>query len=905
MRLTFGPGLDGPCHPDPLAGRPARAGEATLGPAGLLEVLETRLGLRGRWETPLARTLIYAERLRAADSPQRFYSASFRVDELGTAQTLLAWRDQLVQSGWDGAAAAAASARLRDLAAVETAAAEPLPAGTADRLRAVLATLRGARLDIERIRVAVAPELLPAPWPEVLAALAAAGVAVEPLDRPTASAPGDLGRLQEALRKPAGAARTAKATGDGSLVLLEAPSESEAAALLAQRLSDDPEGWVVLAPTGDDALDRALRARGLPGPGAPVSSPARPALQVLPLAFALRFRPFDPHRALELLLLPRGPLPAFAARRLARALAEAPGIGGRAWQRALESIAEDVRSYKAKNPDAGAADPEERLRSLTERIGFWLEAERHDPVEGIPRAEAMQIVEKVIAWACGHNADGGDVVLSAAAAQAAHLRRLLERTSAPRIPRLTIDRLLDAVTGDGVAAPGAGPQAGHIPVVRHPGALLGPAARLLWWDFTENAATVPHRHPWSAAEWQALARAGVRLPDPAVEWQAAAEAQFVPLLAAARALVLVAPARVRGEPVARHPVWDQVIAVFGDSANRLVVPAEAARADGHNWLGRPLKLDPVPPRLLPAPQRWWHVPGAHLAPRDTESYSSLDPFVNYPFVWVLRYAARLRPGALLDLPDLPRLQGTLAHRLIEEIAADDGLVRSSTEAAVRARIEARLAELLPQEGALLLLPGREPDRERLRDRAGAAAWTLVQAMRQGDWRLEAAEKQFLQAWPAGTFEANPDLLLAARRGKRRAILDVKWSRRSRFWDELGENRALQLAVYGQVVRPAGGGWPDVGFLIVDCAEILAWDGAAFPGATIQSDGNGRLPELWQGFEIAWAWRRDQLAAGKVEVPVEGTDPDGDSKPPEGAMPLAEGYSYRDFAHLTGWRENHE
>ena len=48
MEILFGMALDGGGWPDPVCDRDAVAGEAMLGPAGLLDLLETRLGLGTR-----------------------------------------------------------------------------------------------------------------------------------------------------------------------------------------------------------------------------------------------------------------------------------------------------------------------------------------------------------------------------------------------------------------------------------------------------------------------------------------------------------------------------------------------------------------------------------------------------------------------------------------------------------------------------------------------------------------------------------------------------------------------------------------------------------------------------------------------------------------------------------------
>ncbi len=921
MRILFGPALDGPCFPDLLRGRTGAAGEVVAGPQGFLRLLETRLGLSGSWVDPLTRRLQYALRLRhaAAASGELFFARSLAVDELGSAARLLDWRDQLIAGGWNGRADTGAPARLRDLAAVEAIPSDsPLAAGTAERLHSVLARLAGLAVlptGIRSVELAGDPDDLPPPWREILGALAGAGVLVSRRPDPEVAAKGDLGRLQKALRAGRSAGRSAggaavarpRAQGDGSLVFLTASSETLAADLLARHIAADPSGWVIVDPVGDadDMLDRALRRQGIAATGAAPVSPWRPALLVLPLALALRWRPLDPRRLLEFLLIPGGPVQRFAASRLAGALAEAPGIGGPVWIAALEDLRARAREWKPEpGEEPAATDAAERADALIRRIRDWLEAERYDPEQGIPVEEARAVAARVVAWAQGRHAFRPDPLLPVAAGQAARLRELLGYQAGARIGRLALETLLDAVTRGGAPHPGALTEAGHPAVVHDPGALLAPARRILWWNFTEAADRPPATSPWSRAERTWLAARGVRLVEPAAQWRAYAARNLAPLRLAAESLVLAAPQRVRGEVVSPHPAWDAVAAIFGDGIRALVADADESVRAGVPFLGKPVELEPVPARPLPELRRWWQLPkDVRLAPRDIESFSSLEKFVYHPFHWVLHYPAGLRSSAAGALAADNRLLGTLAHVLIQEVAADPVLVRRGSEDDVRRRVQGRLPALLEQAGALLLQRGFELDCKRLEDRSARAAWLLVQAMRRGGWTLRSAEEEWNGGYFGGKLTGRIDLVLDGSRG-RRGVLDLKWGGRTQRFDDLRDNRALQLAVYGWLVGGDRGSWPDCGFLIIDGGEILASDGEAFPGATPVASAEGSSATLWGRFEKTWKWRARQLAAGRVEVPVEGTSADEQSLAPAGCLNVGEPCPFNDFVNLTGWESDH-
>ena len=138
LNIIFGQDLDGyqSSRPTDLCG------QVTLGPLGLLELLELRLGLRGLRESEAIRVVQFLGALREVDDGQRFYSRSLAMDELAVARTLLGWRDIWVEAGWSGAARPDDSRRLKDLAAVESLCQGRLAPGRADRLKAVAAALR-------------------------------------------------------------------------------------------------------------------------------------------------------------------------------------------------------------------------------------------------------------------------------------------------------------------------------------------------------------------------------------------------------------------------------------------------------------------------------------------------------------------------------------------------------------------------------------------------------------------------------------------------------------------------------------------------------------------------------------------------------------------------------------------
>ncbi|MDH3308700.1 MAG: hypothetical protein OEO77_14450, partial [Acidimicrobiia bacterium] len=323
--------------------RVASAGEAWVGPAGLLSILEACLGLGGPRESAALRAARLVPRVVEVEG---FWSASARHNPLATARTLLRWRDRLWMQGWRGEDLAP---RLGQLAAV-TAGAEP---GFVDRLVAVGGVRARAFGELEALELCEPrAEWAPA-WSTVFGRLEAAGVAVRERAGEPVVAAGDLGRAQGALGGVGGgggegaaglggaaggaevAGAAGRAAGDGSLQLLRPYGPVGAAEEVAAWLGALPElaGTVVIG--GDPVLDRALRDQGLPTAGAGWGRAPSALLQVLPLVLALGWEPADPQRAIELLTLPVCPVPFAVRRRLQDALREWPAVGSEVWDAGL------------------------------------------------------------------------------------------------------------------------------------------------------------------------------------------------------------------------------------------------------------------------------------------------------------------------------------------------------------------------------------------------------------------------------------------------------------------------------------------------------------------------------------------------------------------------------------------
>jgi hypothetical protein len=126
---------------------------------------------------------------------------------------------------------------------------------------------------------------------------------------------------------------------DGSVCIVRAESTLAAGQWLASQARSSPAGdRVFVIGQSGATLDAALAAMDQPLLGASDPSAFRPTLQLLTLSLRLVWEPLDFTALMQFLTHPIGPIRSFARRTLAEKIASFPGIGGAAWQSAMETI---------------------------------------------------------------------------------------------------------------------------------------------------------------------------------------------------------------------------------------------------------------------------------------------------------------------------------------------------------------------------------------------------------------------------------------------------------------------------------------------------------------------------------------------------------------------------------------
>ncbi len=886
MKIRLGLYLDG----QQGAAFKAQLDSPTTGPLGMLNVLETQLGLLRLDASNSDRVLQYLEVLKRLDSSERFYHQSFGVDALGTAATLLNWRDQWHLHGWTGAAADVLvngeHTRLRDMAAIDREAVKTLAPSIGERLALVSSALLSRKVRIATVVLCEPLKNWPQAWRTVLSQL---NFSADETNLVRSKAGTMLAEIQQSLLSlnSNGSAPKIRWRNDGSVAVLQADSPLLAANWVADQLHDrgaDNCEQVLLCAPDAALLDDVTVAANLPRQGFKESSPFRPALQVLPLVLSQLWLPTDIYGLLKFLTHPICPVPAIARTPLAEMLARTPGIGsGPAWAKTLDRI---EKACKNAGYD---------WVSVRERIRIWIEHPRFETAAGITLATLTDRLKQLASYFQGRLLDkdtAKQMAFTSALSQTLTLQRsvnALALQGETHIKMRPLQTLLLQATALGSFNPLFVAQVGACRTVTQPGAAIDAAQTVFWWQLLAPASVAAY--PWSRSELATLRKAGVELPDlndamsqEAMLWQR-------PIFAATDQLKLVLPAP--GMEV--HPLWLLLESLFEKGFRPPVVALEHSLTDA--------SLVPVPPRPLPERKRWWELPDdVVIDPRASESYSSLEQYLFNPYVWVLRYPAKLSPSSILDVSEGVLLYGNLSHHLVERcLQQKDALDQRDAE--FEAWFGPAFGDLISQEGAVLQMPGRQEELSTFRRK-------LLYSMRQLRIQLRAAgvtvalsEEKLEGQFIGGNISGSSDLLLTRKDGQQ-AILDLKWGRKS-YEDKLEDNRHLQLAIYGEMVRQRTGHWPRLAYFSLGSGELLATDNDFFPKAKLIRKAADVADEgaahLWQRFLKTWAWRRAQIDQGRIEVVLEAHD---EELPDEDALAIEVlNINYNDFAALAGWGED--
>ena len=814
MRIVFDSALDGQSWPAGLKDKQATLGEMRVGCLGLLGLLETMLGLRG---PGMAEGIRIASLVPVVQKTAGFWTTSAAIDPFGVTRELIRFHDYLVLYGWQGQGL---TTRLADLAFLSN---HILP-GTPQKILAVLDSLTAYSGPLPDLLLLESVDGLPLLWQHLFAQLAEKGGACEIVENIRFEAVGDLEAAQIAAFSP---------LNDGSLQLVRGAgtletAENVAAWLAALAEKDGLDDFVIIG--SDSVLDKALHRFGLPVTGAEPEHGSG-ILQLLPLVLACGWNPPDPAPIMELLTMPASPVPPGISRLLIKALEKWPALASPLWQ---DNLVEGLEAIK---------DPEKRQR-VADRLQIVFSPVGKDdyPSQEIDRRLAM-----LIQWLQGRFQ--GDEVAYPALRQCKIFKEMVAASGQDNFSEPFLQKLLDEATSSAISQPLLAAQVG-LTAISTPEALTDSARRVIWWNFSRNSVPSLSLPLLSGNEQTALAEAGVVLPDSALLTTNQAKRWRRPLLYTSQQLILVCPKQdSSGEELHPHPLWDELLAASGDQVDKLV----------HAKIKHDLAITKTTPEplSLPTPQEKWQAVPSSITPRDKESPSSLENFLGCPLNWCFNYQALIRRGHWATLPDMIPTLGSLAHELLEEVISQQPLPSPNDGAIMAGKLFDQKA---PQLVAPLFQEGQEGELEKIRNTVVIATRSLLSHFRDAGVKKLAIEEHLQGSFDGQKLQGWADVVVE----KPFTVIDLKRSYSGFFKKKMTSGTALQIVIYGWLLKEAKGVFPELAYFTLEDQTFLTTDpNHFFNGDDVQAPSSN---DVWQIFTETHKEAWQILKSGLVLCP---------------------------------------
>ena len=824
MQITFGMFSDGA----EWSSKTASLGEITMGPLRFLAWLESHTGLDGVQTPAPERINEYMQKICRVDPA--WCRASFETDSWSTAKQMLAWRDDLMGNGWDGKSGG--SERLKALSALE-ADPGPLSPGIPDRMKRVLTELQDYHFD-DVLLLQEPPDLLPCLWKQVIEQLRRSGMRVH--------AP----------------VKTERCTPEKFLI--EGSNEFVLGTECARFLSaGDNRRTAIICEGNSSVLDGALQRSGIGRLNFAEKSRWRESLQILPLWLDTLWKPFNPQRFLELLLLPLTPIPDILAEKLTKALQKEPGHGGEAWNEAWES----VKRVFGKDGKTDSRNPEFKkvadVWTMLENNCF--RAEKETPAESI--AAHCDFLIKRLADLNIEQHRGLALVVE-------HTRTLKKIVAGrDRIRQMELARMLDSIISTGTTGNQEGQDRTDFAVFTNPGMIERDFDTVLWWNFVDTGAT--NNTNWTADEISVMPgydRVAARKLEN-LSWHNA-------LNQARKNIIFFVPLMMNGEEAFPHPFKDEL----GIPDEEIIKQEKLTDSEGKwNLAGRSLALEKQP---LFEPAIRTGIEANAIRPTYRLSYSQMKTLISCPFQWFLQNYLDLKAPPAMNVPTGPQMLGTLAHKVIEEIY--EGKETLTVEEAVR-DAETKFDQLLPSMAAELMPDARSVERKRIRTTLVDAVKVLVEEINRRNLFVRGNEKKLQGTFDGLDFIGYSDIYLEDADGNK-FVIDMKWSTSSHYKKLIDDNKALQLATYSWLL--------DSDDLDVRCAYFL------FPRKQLVSAAGTDWTELWNNARKAWEQRFSEIHSGEL---ARGIEEESDLRNSTSALPLTAECAFCDYAAICAITED--
>lgn len=786
------------------------------------------------------------------DSP--FYN-SFKTDSAGMSRTILAWRDALVEVGWNVKAYAGKSAKLSFIRDIEP---EAMPRSEADYWYLLIQIANEQRILPEEFDVVVTcreTEIKPH-IAHILAAQKAKSISVEyrPIVSPVTY--GNLYSIQSAIL-----------SGSKEKIVLDT-NDNITFSYIKFSTEDEALRYVATEPINPSALyycskpkrfDNTLKLLGKPTIGSSLTTGTPQIVQLFVLGNGLFEYPLNIHRIIEWLNMPISPIDRRLRNALSKELINSGGINNIEWNAAkdesLKAIEDDKeRKEIAKQYDSFLPFPKsdivniDAVKKFNDNLRKWAStriAMKNFPYDDIVREQIASIES-----------------------YCSTLIKMLENAPA-EFNFLDLQLWCKNIAQSSTYEQYNAEVRSHTTIVSM-GDIHDTADSVIWFPAEDSGVMAYPFEMLNNAEYAEVESCGVLLYK-REQHTIINRAAMLRIVLNTKSLTIIEAEKCSGEKVTRHPLVLQLNERIDGGLKSIVQHkslSEEYTSVDHQVINR--NEDPILIKLGKQVKLNERHESYEDEAKQAESYSSLSQLIQHPFTYVCERCAKLEDQVMPSAQDLDRTLGNVAHLIIEKVF--DGRPVKEACDYYKAEYETIFEESVSEKGLLLRQPEYAIDLRRLKSKMKEALDKLAETIIKNGLTVDACEYEFkrakwIEAGDGVMLGSRADMLLSDKTGGK-VIFDFKYSRSKSRKKEIEENRALQLEVYrymakkefgeGANVRVAYVHLPDVIFLTADDLDLPNEQDIL----KIQNERKSAnvISEAANSYRFRW----QQLKAGKIE-----------------------------------------
>jgi len=608
----------------------------------------------------------------------------------------------------------------------------------------------------------------------------------------------------------------------------------------------------------NNSFDDLQSAFGLPLSGSVFQKANPQTIQLFKLSSALFLKPLNIQNLLSYFQLAVHPVPGKLRMNLLNVISSEGGVENKKWQEVIANYVFDSDKKKAE-------------------ILNFLEIRQYKTNE-IDKQDLLQFYNSLNDWANKRRIAMMEEDPSVAI-QLSHLRilckNMLSLVNDISKPQLSATEFIQIIkdTYEPMDISGIQAQRGSVSIVGLAGQIHSRVETLIWMDFY-GSNFKPHYYSFlNNTEITNLTAQGALLWDAAAQAQSNMQQFKNAVLKTSKRCILVTCDKVKDEITEEHPLHSLLKAGVKNLNEFIINFEELSQSQNFTEFGfETPEYKEIENRALPQRQTEFHInQGLLIGKRVIESVSSIEQMLQFPFDWVLQYAAGIKSANSYQMEDITITLGNVAHQFVEQIFNDANF--SIIQAKVLLEdFDARIYQCIRERGAVLLLDEHRFECERFVARLKKSTTTLITLIEEN--RLTVVSPEFEVNGSAGildkqNFTGYIDLLLKDELGQL-VIMDLKWTFSDKKYKvKVKEGKSVQLSIYKALIceKDKNVVSKTAYFLLSSGILISSYE---FKGAQVfKIDSKSSEEEILQKIENSIEYRRKQFGEGIIEEGEEG------------------------------------